>query len=191
MRLLPMMTMQTTKPQLAFEAGRGVLVQSQQRASLTIETQHGSVRAPMTQGTLTIDSAAARDALGGGSVTTMLDRNTKHAQQLVMDAIARIAEVGDRLAKIDGSSGSDVIADIAYENATYRNPYSYVGEAAAANVRITYEPKPVVIDVSPTQVRISATPHTTSNTFERGHWQASLAQWPSLTITPPKLDVRA
>lgn len=191
MRLLPMITMHTTKPQLAFEAGRGMLVQRQQRASIDIETQHGSVRAPMTQGTLTIDSTAAWDALGSGSLHNMLDRNTKHAQQLVLDAIARIAEVGDRLAKIDGSSGNEVIADIAYEHAMYDNPYPYYGEAGRANVRITYAPKPVAIDVTPSHVRISATPHATSNTFERGHWQASLAQWPSLTITPPKLDVRA
>lgn len=173
---------------IAVDADVGTLTQRQQHARIQWQTTPAQLQMQTPKGKLEIDASAARDALGNSTTKKMVDRANENAEKLVMDAIAHIAQTGNRLAAIE--RGGDAIADLAVEATQYKNPYTYVGTASSDNVRIAYTAQPPQITATPGHIAFEVIPHETHNTYERGKYTSQMAQYNRLTITPPAIDVQ-
>lgn len=190
MRILPQISIQLQHARIEYDADIGTLYQSQRSAEVRVTTDRGAVRSPMTTGRLRIDSTDARDALGAGPVSRLIQRSADNAERIVLDTIARIASIGDRYAQID-QPNEELIADIAREAMHYRDPYSYIGMPGIDLVRVAYEAVPVSIEVRPASVQFDVQPHVVQQQYVRGKWEFGMVQYPDVIITPPRLDARA
>ncbi|TVY09334.1 hypothetical protein FPZ49_14210 [Paenibacillus cremeus] len=140
------------------------------------------------KGELKIDQDAAWDALGVSRRETFNARMASEGRRIAMEAIERIAEKGNRLARIQDHA--DVIADFAAEDAFTGNGVNYLGDPSYNNVDIDYIPHKVETEVTPGSVDYRATPHYAEVNYQPGKVSFYMQQYPKVEMIPPQIDLK-
>jgi hypothetical protein len=151
---------------------------------IQLETTPAAVEIHQPQGELTIDQYPCRYSIGIMNSTDFTRDIAALGRQTAMEAIARTAQEGDQLARIE--SKSNAIADIA-ANSTISEvldiTYAYI-----ASPDIHYQANPV--EFNPTEGKVDLTLHrgTVQMDYRRGNVDIQVAQYPSIEIST--LDVK-
>lgn len=170
--------METTPHEFTIEQPRGIQDIQQIPADL-------SIRQP--RGELEIDHTRALDALGYVDTLTLSMRISAEARRLYLEGLSRTAQEGDRLAALH--QGGNPIADIAWERFSHDAPMNLVGEASYDPVDVYYTARPAEIDVQVRGAETRYEPQFPRYTFTRGKLDIYVEQYPSVKITPPRVDI--
>ncbi|MDO0821826.1 DUF6470 family protein [Desulfosporosinus nitroreducens] len=150
-----------------------------------IETTSASVEITQPQGELTIDQTPCRYSIGLKNISDFARDFAALGRQTVMDTIARIAQEGDQLARIQ--TKSNAIADIAANSTISEVPditYAYI-----ALPDIHYQANPV--QFNPTDGNIDLTLHrgTVEQNYQPGSVDIQISQYPSIEISTVDVKV--
>lgn len=156
---------------LGLESKRASLEIRQPRAQLQIVQRPARMEIDQGPGTLQIDGEDAWSALGRKPTGRMLAEIAEQDRQIGLQAIAEIAEKGDQLAQIHGSS----IADLALQQQEKGILPAYQPDPPA-QVHITYTPHPTRIHWQLGGAEISATPRPPEVQYHPGYVRAYLLQ---------------
>lgn len=159
-----------------------------QQAKLQIETEPATVEITASKGKLLIDHTPWRYSLGIKNNVDFVKDAAAEGKQAALEAIARLAQQGRRLADISG--GGNAIAQLAKEST--RQPQRSLTFAPLAGPDISYEMTPVRYNSQPAQLRIHATVGSVSNETQPGSVSMQITQYPSLRMwTTGSLDMKA
>jgi hypothetical protein len=174
---------------LGFKADPATLTIEQPPATIVMHTKQAIEHIQQPNGELKIDQSRLWDALGTGGVLAMNKRVADQMFGIAVDAIAKIVEVGNRMA--DMTNPNNTIPQIAYDNAFEPlPPIQYVGEASFLNVSEEYTPSPPIINPELGSVNLQVTPNRPVIESQRGQFNAYMVQRNSVEITPPAIDKR-
>ncbi|MFB5674713.1 DUF6470 family protein [Paenibacillus terreus] len=171
--------LETVKAELSIE---------QPRAELNMKQQLGEMEIRRTPGSLAIDQSRAWSALGLGASQEMMDRIAQSAKDSGMQAIAEIAQAGDRM--MATHKGGDPFAELAYQRFMRDRPINILGEASYDNVDITYTSGTTEIDYRPRDVSFDPRYNMPVIEYTPGSVNAYIAQknFINFTVTGSNLD---
>lgn len=150
-----------------------------------IETTPATVEIRQPQGELAIDNYPCRYSIGQRNIADFAQDIATLGRQTAMDAIARIAQEGDQLARIQIKSNA--IADIA-ANSTV-SEVTDITYAHIASPDIHYEANPV--QFNPTDGKVDLVLHrgTVQGDYQRGNVDIQVSQYPSIEISTVDVKV--
>jgi hypothetical protein len=187
---IPQIQIHQQYARLEFKAEPATLNIEQPKATIEMHTKQAVMHVNLlSTGDLKIDQSRAWDALGAGGVLATNNRVADQMPGIVVNAIAKIVEDGNRMAAIN--TGENAIAALAWENAFQpSSDIQYAGEPSYLNVSEEYIPSPVYIEPVMGEVQYRAIPNKPIIDSQRGQFTAYLAQRNSIEITPPVIDQR-
>ncbi|WP_040930735.1 DUF6470 family protein [Paenibacillus larvae] len=186
--MIPMIAMHQEHGRIGMNTEPGQYEIRQHQADMQIKTTpaHVEIRSPKPE--MYIDQSKAWEALNGGKLVPFLNHIYSQTPQIVLQAIANIVERGNRLPAFHKGNA---IADIGTEWRNGRSKIDYLGPASSNNVDIYFvvneKQKDVVEGDFQLQVRVNK-PEIKYHSGELSIW---LEKYPSLTITPPVVDLKA
>ncbi len=158
---------QTTPPQIQLKTTRPALI---------MDTEPAIVEIRSPKGKLEIDQTPCRYSYGIKNNTDFSRDNAQTGYQAALEAIARIAQEGDRMAAIE--SHEDAIINMAIE-ANIAEPLD-VTLARIANPDIRYTPQPVEYNPTPGKLNIQVEMGTVDNQLQRGKVDITVADYGSV-----------
>lgn len=165
----------------------GVQTITQQKPTLTMETTPGKLEISQKEGKLQIDDSRAWDALGFGTMDSLLSRMASYGSQVALAAIGHASQLGKQLTAIH--QGGSPIAEAARNWQTALPPLNVTGEPSSGNVVIHYTPSPPVISYQPSHLTIRAQTYLPTFDYKPGQLEFYMKQYGSVEITPPQLDL--
>lgn len=150
-----------------------------------LETTPATVEIRQPQGELTIDSYPCRYSIGQRNVSDLAQDIATRGKQTAMGAIARIAQEGDQLARIQIKSNA--IADIAASSTVSEVPditYAYI-----ALPDIHYQANPVQLNPKDGKVDLNLQRGTVQGNYQRGRVDIQVSQYPSIEISTVDVKV--
>jgi len=160
------------KPVQEIEQPPATLEIQQPQAEMTMET---------VKSKLSIDATQARADVDLKSSFERTREVTQMAKQDLLDGVARRAEEGQELSRIE--NGGNAISSIASRSG--RQPYSSLGIKfipSYGSVKVSFEPGSVDIRVESKKPVIQVTPQKPIHTYTPGKVTAQMEQWPSIQI---------
>jgi hypothetical protein len=154
---------------------------------LQIQQPHAQMNIQSPHGELQIDQSAAWSALAKGSVLQLNNSIYSQIPGVVLQAIAKTVEDGNRMAQI--TTPSDAFADIAGDVFQRENPIEYVTGAAYDNVKINYVPREPEISFTPQKPHVQYTPHKPEIQYNPGNVDIYMRQKNSIQITVSRYDL--
>lgn len=170
----------STQPiRLSYTTQNAQLNLQSSRPKVQMETTAATLEIRQPRGELTIDQTSLRYSIGLKNNVDFARDNAALGRQTVMDAIARIAEEGDQLARIE--SKSDALADIAADSA-----FSEVPEITWAHITapdIHYQVNPVQFNGNAGKINFTILPGTVQGNYQPGSIDIHVTQYPSIEIS--------
>jgi hypothetical protein len=136
---IPQLQITQTFGQISIRQDHGGVDIQQPRAKMDIYIDKPVVEIERAKGRLEIDQSKALAAYGMMSPIEMTSRIYSEVRNIALQAIAKKAQDGDRMAAIHQST--DVIAQLAAEKSIEFSEMQYFGEASYDNVDISYTPE--------------------------------------------------
>lgn len=159
-----------------------------QQAQLQIETEPATVEISGAKGSLTIDHTPWRYSLGIKNNFDFVKDAATAGRQSAMNAIARLAQDGQRMAAIE--NGGNAISEMAKD--TLLPPLANLTMTSLEPPDINYDLQPVQYNPQPGKVRYNVIPGSVINTTQPGSVDMQITQYPSLRMwTTGSLDVQA
>lgn len=155
------------------------------RPVVQMETTPATLEISQPRGELTIDQTSLRYSIGLKNNADFARDNAALGRQTVMDAIARIAEEGERMAHIERKSGA--IADIAADSILSDVPEITWAHISAPDIH--YQAKPVELNVIAGNVNYTIQPGTVQGDYQPGSIDIRVAQYPSIEISTVDVKV--
>lgn len=173
---------------IGLETVKAKLSIEQPKAELNMEQQMGEMEIHRTSGNLAIDQSRAWSALGLGASQEMMDRIAQSSKDSGLQAIAEIAQAGDRM--MATHRGGNPFAELAYQRFMQDRPINILGEASFDNVDITYSPGTTEIDYQLRGVSFDPRENKPVIEYTPGSVRAYIAQknYINFTVTGLKLD---
>jgi hypothetical protein len=187
---LPQIQIRQQYGRIGIDADAGQQDIEQPKATQEITTTPAKLEIQTEPGTLSIDNSQWHDALGHGPFLEMMNRIYSESKNIVLQAISKIVEDGNRLAAIQ--TGENTIAALAVES-TQQIDFSeniYMGEASLDNIDIRYDAGNLEIQFTPAKVEHNVTVNSPIINYHRGKLDFYMLQYPKLEITPPKIDIK-
>ena len=144
-----------------------------------IETAPASLEISQPRGELTIDQTPCRYSIGIKNCSDFAQDNAALGRQTVMNAIARIAQEGNQMARIE--SKSDALADIAADSSFSEVPEITWASIAAPNIQ--YQANPVQFNPIAGKVNFTVQPGTVQGDYQPGSVDIRVSQYPSIEIS--------
>ncbi|WP_409343775.1 DUF6470 family protein [Paenibacillus sp. MBLB4367] len=166
------------------DLGKQDIVQPRATFEMTTERPQQDIRQP--RGDLDIDQSRSWDALGVGGVLQTMSRIYSKAPEIALQAIARIAQDGDRMAKIHIKS--DAFKELAQNIRLEFGNFDVVPPTEYDNVDITYTANKADINVTDGRVNLNTQPNRPEISYNRGKLDIYMMQYPKVEITPPSID---
>lgn len=170
----------TTRPQLNLETSRPQIEINSQAAKLEIRQATGE---------LEIDNMPYRYSIGIKNIQDMARDNAREGMQTALETIARIAQDGDRMARIE--TKENAIANMAAE-ANISEPAELTW-APIEKPSISYKFNPAQIDYLPGKLDINLRRGTVDANLDRGTVDIRIAQYQNVRFwtTENKYDMQA
>ncbi|TJY41949.1 hypothetical protein E5161_12185 [Cohnella pontilimi] len=157
-------------------------------AEIRAETHPPVMTADNGPGELVIDQSRTWDALNGGKPEAFNQRYYSQFKNIGYQNIENIVEKGNRMG--DLRVKGNPIAQIALEEYVKGPPALQIfGFASPDNVDISFIPRKLNLQVEPGSIRVDIQTHSPDIQFQRGAVKVYMAQYPSVTITPPTIDI--
>lgn len=172
---------------IAISTTRPVLNLQTTRPQIEINSQAAKLEISQAKGELEIDNTAYRYSIGIKNLQDMARDNSEEGRQIVIETIGRIAEDGDRMARIE--SKENVFANMAAEANIKEAPEITWAPIQAPNIR--YNLTPAQIDYIPGKLDINLRRGSIDAQLERGTVNISMAQYQSIKFwtTENKYDM--
>lgn len=179
---LPQIRMHQTYAQLGLNIKKPVQEIQQPKAELNLRQEPASLDIKQAKGTLSIDTSEAKANIDLRGPLRRTRDNAEYGYQKAMEAIAQIAQEGDRLAAIE--RGGNPIADIAFEESViYHNTEIIAaGSTVGDGIEIRYDLQPAKIDVEVHGKQIDPVIHKPIHNYTPGKVEGYIRQWNSLQI---------
>lgn len=174
---------------LGIDADLGQQDIRQPKATFEIATTPPKLNIHAENGTLTIDSSRAYEALGRGPVLETLNKIYSQAKNVALQGIAKIVENGNRMAQI--SNPANAFAEIAGNQALDFFEFEFMGDASVNNVVVHYRPGKLYIQVEEGKVDLNTHPNPPEINYTRGKLDIYMMQYPKIEIIPPQIDIKA
>lgn len=177
----------TQSAKLAIETTPGRFSIEQARADMEINTTQPKFQMnKSSQIKMSIDQSEAWNSLNGGSALEMNQRIYSQLQNVFLQALAKRAEEGNRLAAIHQQQNT--IANIIGENWKDYSTVDYLPSPFLGKVPIDYHVTPQDSEMIPGEVHMTARAHSAQIDYERGNLNIYMAQYAKVEITPPSID---
>ncbi|MBW5448476.1 hypothetical protein GE107_20740 [Cohnella sp. CFH 77786] len=142
------MNIRTTSARIGIESPRGQFDMQSKPGQLQISSPRADMQIRQPRGELLIDSSAAWLALGLGGPLETGNLKTGQANERTQEAIVRIVEKGNRMARI--TSKADAVAELAADALIQDSEGIRVtGPASNMNVKMQYIAHPAEIETTP------------------------------------------
>lgn len=175
---------------IGIESKRGSYEINRPQPEVTVNSQDAVITADNRPGTLRIDQRKTNDALNGGKLEDFWIRIYSQYKDVVRQNMIEIVERGNRMG--DLRIKSNQIAEQALDKFVSGAPQLEVyGPASPDNVDFEYIPNDVNIQVDPGRVEIEVQTFRPEVNFYRGYVRVYMEQYPSVTITPPVINIRS
>lgn len=149
------------------------------RPVVQIETTRATLEISQPRGELTIDQTPCRYSIGiKNGVDFALD-NAALGRQTAMNAIARIVDEGNQLARIE--SNSDALADIAADSGFSEVPEITWAPIAAPNIQ--YQANPVQFNPTAGKVNFTVQSGSVQGDYQPGSVDIRVSQYPSIEMS--------
>lgn len=152
---------------------------------MQIERTPAIVEISQPQGVLTIDQYPCRYSIGIKNIADFARDNAALGRRTAMDTIARIAQEGDQLTRIE--TRSNAIADIA-ANSTVSDVYD-ITYAYIALPDIHYQANPVQFNPKEGKLDFTIHPGILQGDYQPGNVDIQVTQYPSIKITTVDVKV--
>lgn len=160
----------------------------QPKADIKIVQEHAFVEMSSTPLKIEIDQIEAWSALGKRPSMEFTKAVYNDVNRIVLEATARIAQEGDRLAKIHIKKNP--IPDMAFTNSTKSLEINYEGMPANDNVRYNVILGELDYKINDGRVNIDVKPNMTIIDYTPGSVEIYLQQKNSIEIIPPQIDTK-
>lgn len=157
-----------------------------QKGDLSIQQSPAKMEMESPAGELEIDSSAAWTALGVGPHLEWMNSIYSQSKSVVLQAIAKIVEDGNRMAQI--TNHQDAFADLALDVFQRENPIEYAGEPSCLNVKVQYRAHSPIINIEPQKTEIQYTPNKPEVQYHPGSVDVYVKQKNSIDIQVSQYD---
>jgi hypothetical protein len=155
------------------------------RPMVQMETTPATMEIHQPRGELTIDQTPCRYSIGLKNIADFARDNAALGRQTVMDTIARVAEEGNQLARIE--SKSNALADIAAASMFSEVPELTWAPIAGPNIK--YQAKPVQFNSTAGKVNFTVQPGTLEGDYQPGSVDIRVTQYPDVEISTVDVKV--
>lgn len=176
----------TTQPTLlSYNTRNAQLNQRTIRPVVQMETTPPVVETRQPQGELTIDMTPCRYSIGLKNNTDFVRDNAALGRQTVMDAIARIAQEGDQMARIENKTNA--LADIAANAMISEAPD--ITWAHIASPEISYQANSVQFNPMVGTLNYTVQPGKIEGDYQPASLDIQVTQYPSIKISVVDVEV--
>lgn len=155
------------------------------RSQVQMETTPATLEISQPHGELTIDQTPCRYSIGLKNIADFALDYAALGRQTAMDAIARIVDEGNQMARIE--SKSNAIADIVHNSMISEVPEITLGLTAPPNIQ--YQANPVQFNVTDGKVNFAIQPGTVQGDYQRGSVDIRVTQYPSIEFSTVDVKV--
>jgi hypothetical protein len=179
---IPRLLMHATYGKIGLNTENAQLEIRQQPAEQNILQPKAELSIHTVPGKLDIDQSQAFAEAHLKSIYALIDDYAARGKQEAMEGIARRAEQGDALMRIE--NGGHPIAEQARENSTPPPAQFSIGwmPKSPFSVKFHYQPAKVNIQWNVRQPQIEVRTHSPEYTYKPGRVDMNMKQWPSLDI---------
>lgn len=174
------LSIQQTYAQIGMNTQQASLSLSHRSSELTIDQEPAQMEIEQPNGQLAVDSSAAWAALAKGGNLEWKQSIYSQAKEVVLQAIAKKVEDGNRMAAIH--TKSDAIAELAMDAIGYRLPVQYAGAPSYTNVKVNYTAEAAKVTIIPQKADIQYQPAKLEGQYERGDVNIYVKQRQSIAI---------
>ncbi len=171
----------TEMAQLGLQIERPIQRIEQPKATVEIEQPAAILEMSRERPQLTIDSTEAWASMNLKSVRRSIEEFASEGRQGVLEGIARRAEEGDRMMRIE--HGGEAIQDISKENATPPPaPFNVRFLLGRFGVETSYDPGRLDIQIERNEPRIDARVNAPIHDYTPGKVTGVMERYPSVTV---------
>lgn len=179
--LLPQIRMESQMAKIAINSTPGKQSIEQPKADIDLQPAKVAMEIKRTPGKLTIDQTKAWEDRNLANTFRFIEKQTEEAKKAWLEGIARRAEQGDQLMKIE--KGGNPLAEQAKQNSEKPQYNINVGWIPSLfSVKFDYEPGTLDIDWHLQKAEFRAIPHKPVIHYERGHVDIKMAQYQNVKI---------
>jgi hypothetical protein len=178
---VPHIRLQSISAQISIHTTKGQQTIEQPKAELSIEQPKAELSIETTQSNLSIDQTEAWADMDLKHISRRIREAAQQGHQDVMAGIARRAEEGDQLKRIE--DGGNPLSDIAKKRSQKPiYPFNIGFIPSAGSVKIQYEPAKVKIEVTPNKPNIEASQNKPIIDYQPGTVEVNLERRNELHI---------
>lgn len=184
----PQIDIRQTPARLDISSKLGQFNIRQQNATMDIQTTQAVIDVKTKQPVVTVDMSKTWDALNGGGTLSFMNRIYNQSGQFVQDAINQTVQEYNQIG--DLTRPVDPIPEIA-RRSMFRDPpkLQVYGQASVLNLSFNAQITPPDIKITPGRAEVSIVPNKPEINYQRGGVRIAMAQYPSVHITSPQIDL--
>jgi hypothetical protein len=187
---IPQIRLESTSALIGIQTKHAVNQIQQPKADLSIKQPKAELTIKTNPSKLTIDQSQARADVDLKSIFRRTEEFAQNGRQDLLAGIARRAQQGDELMKIE--NGGNSISSQAKQNS--QKPMKEFGLGfvpSAGSVKIDYEPAKVNIEVQPNKPNINVKVNKPIYDYEAGEVDIHLQRRNDLKINFEMIDIKA
>ncbi|MCA0971569.1 DUF6470 family protein [Halobacillus litoralis] len=177
---IPKLQVQTQQAQIGLQTVSAKHEYKQFKAEQSIQQPKADMTIEQKKGKLTIDQSSAWSNLGFKSIAERTRDTASHAEQVLLEGIARVAQEGDEMMSVENNGNP--IPSISERNTGWDFNYPLGSTPVSELVKLSYQANPAKIQTQINPPVIEATPKYPEFNYERGYVDISLVQHASIQI---------
>ncbi|WP_243644510.1 DUF6470 family protein [Paenibacillus pinisoli] len=185
---VPQLDIRSTPARLDISTQLGRYDIRQKMATMDIRTTQATIEVKTELPVVKADMTKTWDALDGGGTLSFMSRIYNQFGQFVNEAIVNTVQEYDQIG--DATLDYDPIPELAKQSMQRKPPkLQLYGEASPLNLTFDVQITDPEINITPGGTEISVIPNRPEINYQRGGVKISMAQYPSVQITPPQIDL--
>jgi hypothetical protein len=184
----PQIDIRQTPIRLDIKSEQGQFNIRQHSATMDIKSTQATIEVSNKPPVVKADMTKTWDALDGGGTLSFMSRLYNQFGQFVNEAIVNTVREYDQIG--DASLPTDPIPQIAWNSITKKPPkLQLFGDASVLNMSFKVDITPPDINITPGKAEVSITTNKPEINFQRGGVNITVAQYPSVSIKAPQIDL--
>lgn len=187
--MVPQISIQSQRGRIGIESQLGQYEIRRPQPDVEVQSTPARITAENRPGELKIDQTLTNNALTGGKQEAFWSRLYAQYQEVARQNLIHMVEKGNRMGdlRIKGNPMPDMALDEFIEGAPDLQIY---GHASPANISFFYTPHELNMQVEEGSAQVDVQVHKPEIQYHRGYVRIYMEQYPSLTITPPVINMR-
>lgn len=186
--MVPQISIHSQRGLIGGESKLGQYEIRRPQPTLKIQSTPPVITADNRPGKLEIEQSLTNNALTGGKPEEFWSRIYSQYKEIARQNVIQIVEEGNRVG--DLTNPIDPKPDMALDEFVEGAPDIQIfGPAAPDNIRLTYQPNDLNMNVKPGKLEVNVDVHRPEINYKRGYVRIYMEKYPSVTITPPAIDI--